>query len=97
MMNFSSLFAIVTPFFALMSGIAAAREMKASFMAVLLSALAGLVVGVGVAIFSVGSANAVLTRSCREKRKLATTGYGLAYFFVPLILLAVACVVTVFG
>ena len=80
-MNYSSLFAVVTPFAAVRSGIGAARDARASLVAVILFGLGGLVVVVGVAVCSIGLANSVLMHCCRQSSKLVATGYGLAYFF----------------
>jgi hypothetical protein len=94
MVNWASLFAILTPIAAALSAVGAARDAKAGLVAVLIAALGGVIVGLGGAMLAVGLATAVLRRTSRQVGWFVSTGYSVAYFFAPLIVTGITCVAT---
>ncbi len=96
-MNYASKISLAMPFVSALIGVIAARDAKAGILMVILSTLGGFIVGACIGAFSVGLANVLLTSSSRYKSQLCIVGFGIAYFILPVILLAAACIATIFG
>jgi len=90
MVNWSSLgCGIVTPLAAALGGMGGARAGKAGLLVVALFALGGLLVGIGVGMYSLGLANSALN----SKRPFAPV----AYMIVSMLSVCVALLVAFWG
>ena len=93
--SWPSFFVFVTPFAAVLCAIGEARDMKAGLGALIISALVGLILGIGGAICTVGFARRVSFQEAQRAGRLVSVVHVLACFLAPIIATTVTCAVVV--
>jgi ABC-type amino acid transport system permease subunit len=94
-MNYATVIALATPFVCSLVTLVVARGAKCSLLATLFSALGGFIIGFCFGAMSAGLGNVLL--SVRNKSPLGHTSVVILYLLLPLLLLAMACSITIFG
>ena len=96
-MNYAGKVSMVMPFAAALASIMTAVISHAHVLALVLSAFGGFVVGFCAGALAIGFATLLLSFSCRYKNAFCVLSFGAAYFILPILFLAAACLATVFG